>query len=125
MRLNNTLPFQESLENANQHYGMNTNLLKSIVHFWKTQYNWREREKFLNKYPQYKINIQGLDIHYIHVKPKHTNQLKVKPLMLIHGWPGSIREFYEIIPLLTSPQKGSNVVFEVIVPSIPGRKVSP
>lgn len=79
----------------------------------------------MNKYPQYKINIQGLDIHYIHVKPKHTNQLKVKPLMLIHGWPGSIREFYEIIPLLTSPQKGSNVVFEVIVPSIPGRKVSP
>nr|QHB21920.1 juvenile hormone epoxide hydrolase 2 [Colaphellus bowringi] len=119
-RLSDALPFQEPLEGAKQHYGMNTNLLKTIVEFWKTNYRWRDQEKFLNKYPQFKVPVQGLNIHYIHVKPKQTQGLKVRPMLLLHGWPGSVREFYEIIPLLTTPQKGRDFVFEVIVPSLPG-----
>lgn len=119
-RLNNARPFVSPLEGIQQQYGMNTNLLKEIVEFWKTEYKWREREQFLNKYPQFKTNIQGLNIHFIHVKPKTTNNVKVLPLLLLHGWPGSVREFYEIIPKLTTPRKNQNFVFEVIVPSLPG-----
>lgn len=121
-RLDIALPFQEPLENAKQHYGINTHVLKTIVEFWKTQYNWRVQEKFLNQYPQFIVKIQGLNIHFLHVKPKKTNDgLKVVPLLLVHGWPGSVREFYEIIPLLTTKQSGRDFVFEVIAPSLPGK----
>mgnify|MGYP005984319255 CR=1 FL=1 len=98
---------------------MNTNLLKEIVLFWKTKYDWKEREKIFNSYPQYTTNIQGINIHFIHVKPESPNK-KVMPLLLLHGWPGSIREFFQLIPLLTTPSPDKNFVFEVIVPSIPG-----
>ncbi|XP_018570554.1 juvenile hormone epoxide hydrolase 1-like [Anoplophora glabripennis] len=118
-RLANALPFQEPLEDVKQHYGMNANLLKNIVDFWRTKYDWREREKFLNQYPQFTVSVQGLRIHYLHVKPKETKGVKVLPLLLLHDWPGSIREFYEMIPLLTTPQKGRDFVFEVIAPSMP------
>ncbi|XP_018570501.1 juvenile hormone epoxide hydrolase 1 [Anoplophora glabripennis] len=119
-RLSNALPFQPPLEGVKQNYGINTNLLKDIVDFWRTKYNWREREKFLNQYPQFTVSVQGLKIHYLHVKPKETKGLKVLPLLLLHGWPGSVREFYELLPLLTKPQKGRDFVFEVIAPSLPG-----
>ncbi|KAF5295494.1 hypothetical protein FQR65_LT10482 [Abscondita terminalis] len=119
-KLNQPLSLTPPLEGIQQQYGMNTNLLKNIVEFWKTKYNWREREKFLNKYPQFKTKIQGLDIHFIHVKPTVTEGKEVLPLLLMHGWPGSIREFYEIIPLLTAPQKNQKFVFELVVPSLPG-----
>lgn len=99
---------------------MNTNLLKTFVDYWKNEYDWRKQEKFLNTFPQFKVVIQGLKIHFLHVKPTNTDGLKVYPLLLVHGWPGSVREFYEIIPLLTSKQSGRNFVFEVIAPSLPG-----
>ncbi|KAK5642946.1 hypothetical protein RI129_009113 [Pyrocoelia pectoralis] len=108
------------LEGIQQQYGMNTNLLKEILEFWKTEYNWREREQFLNQYPQFQTKIQGLNIHFLHVKPTKTNGKEVVPLLMLHGWPGSVREFYEVIPLLTTPQEGRDFVFEVIVPSLPG-----
>ncbi|CAG9770470.1 unnamed protein product [Ceutorhynchus assimilis] len=121
-RLDIALPMQPPLNGVGQHYGMNSNLLQKIVNHWKNKYNWSERQKFLNQYPQYTTQIQGLDIHFLHVKPKvdKASNVKVLPLMLLHGWPGSVREFYEVIPLLTKPQKGRNVVFEVIIPSLPG-----
>lgn len=119
-RLSKARPFHPPLEGIQQQYGMNTRLLSKIVDFWKTQYNWKEREAFLNQFPQFTTNIQGLKIHYLHIKPKETKNVKVIPLLMLHGWPGSIREFYEIIPLLTTPQKGRDFVFEVIAPSLPG-----
>lgn len=119
-RLDNALPFEEPLQNAKQHYGMNTNLLRTIVNHWKNEYDWRKQEKFLNKFSQFKVRIQGLEIHFLHVKPKDTDGLKVYPLLLIHGWPGSVREFYELIPLLTRKQHSRSFVFEVVAPSLPG-----
>lgn len=121
-RLENALPFQPPLEGVKQNYGMNTNLLKTVVDYWKNSYNWTERQIFLNQYPQYQVSVQGLNIVYIHVKPKlpENSNIKVLPLLLLHGWPGSVREFYEIIPLLTEPQDGRRVVFEVIIPNLPG-----
>lgn len=99
---------------------MHQNLLQDIVEFWKTKYNWKEREQFLNKFPQFTTSIQGLNIHFIHVKPAKVENVKVLPLLLLHGWPGSVREFYEILPILTTPVKGREFVFEVIAPSLPG-----
>ncbi|KAG5881781.1 hypothetical protein JTB14_033141 [Gonioctena quinquepunctata] len=119
-RLENHRPLTPPLEGIQQQYGMNTKLLKEIIDFWKSKYNWRESEKFLNKFPQFTINIQGLDIHYIHLKPKVQNGVRVLPLILLHGWPGSLREFYDILPILTTPQKNRDFVFEVIAPHIPG-----
>lgn len=110
------------LEGVDFQYGFNTDTLKKIINFWRNDYKWKERETYLNKYPQFKTQIQGLDIHYIHVKPKLTQDVKKSvPLLMLHGWPGSVREFYEIIPLLTEkPLNGADFVFEVIVPSLPG-----
>ncbi|KAJ3662799.1 hypothetical protein Zmor_007126 [Zophobas morio] len=119
-RLKKARPFVPPLEAIQQQYGLNTNLLNKIVDFWRTEYNWKERETFLNKFPQFVVSVQGLRLHYIHVKPANPEGRKVLPLLLLHGWPGSIREFYEIIPLLTTPRPGCNFVFEVIAPSLPG-----
>lgn len=119
-RLNRALPFQAPLEGVKQNYGINTNYLKTVIDFWKTKYDWRKREQFLNQYPQFTTNIQGLNIHFLHVKPTETKGLRVLPLLMVHGWPGSVREFYEIIPLLTKPQTGRDFVFELIIPSLPG-----
>ncbi|XP_025832015.1 juvenile hormone epoxide hydrolase 1-like isoform X2 [Agrilus planipennis] len=122
LRLKNHRPFVPPLEGVQQQYGINTNLLIEIVDFWINKYNWREREKFLNKFPQFKTEIQGLNIHFIHVKPSSSlpKNIRVLPIILFHGWPGSVREFYDVIPLLTKPQSGRDFVFEVIVPSLPG-----
>uniref|UniRef100_A0A6P7H7W2 Epoxide hydrolase n=1 Tax=Diabrotica virgifera virgifera TaxID=50390 RepID=A0A6P7H7W2_DIAVI len=119
-RLKHTLPFQRPLEGVKQHYGMNTNLLQNVTEFWRTKYNWKERETFFNQYPHYLVNIQGLDIHFVHIKPKVPKSIEVLPMIMLHGWAGSIREFYDIVPLLTTPQEGRDFVFELIIPSLPG-----
>ncbi|RZC42038.1 juvenile hormone epoxide hydrolase-like protein, partial [Asbolus verrucosus] len=119
-RLTNARTFVPPLEGIQQQYGINTKLLNNIVDYWRTKYNWREREKFLNQFPQYTVSVQGLRLHYLHVKPKTQQGFQVLPLLLLHGWPGSVREFYEIIPYLTTPTPGRNFVFEVIAPSLPG-----
>lgn len=103
-------------------YGFNTVYLNKLVEFWKNKYNWTERETYLNQYPQFTTEIGGLNIHFLHVKPEKS-QLKgrkVLPLLLIHGWPGSVVEFYKIIPMLTTPRPDADFVFEVIAPSLPG-----
>ncbi|CAH2000394.1 unnamed protein product [Acanthoscelides obtectus] len=120
-RLDHHRSFTPPLEGIQHQYGFNTNLLKKIVDFWRMKYNWREREKYLNKYPQFKVNVDGLDVHFIHVKPdKVPEGVKVLPLLLVHGWPGSVREFYDILPKLTTPREGYDFVFEVVAPHIPG-----
>lgn len=108
------------LINANFNYGTNSDFLKKFVNYWLTRYDWRQREEILNKYPQYKTNVSGLGIHFIHVKPEVHDNVIIVPLLMLHGWPSSVREFYTIIPLLTTNRKSSNIVFEVICPSLPG-----
>ncbi|CAK1589682.1 unnamed protein product [Parnassius mnemosyne] len=118
-RLLHRRPFPPPLEDAGFTYGFNSNFLTRVLDYWQNSYNFKDREQFFNKYNHFKTNIQGLDIHFIHVKPNVPNTIVV-PLLLLHGWPGSVREFYEIIPKLTTPTPGYNFVFEVIVPSLPG-----
>ncbi|XP_067629975.1 juvenile hormone epoxide hydrolase 1-like [Eurosta solidaginis] len=113
---------QEPLEGIGFQYGFNSKYLKDVVKYWRLNYlpKWSEREAFLKQFPHFETQIQGLRIHFIHVKPKPTKGKKVVPLLLLHGWPGSVREFYSIIPLLTKPNPKSDYVFEVIAPSLTG-----
>ncbi|XP_034826559.1 juvenile hormone epoxide hydrolase-like [Maniola hyperantus] len=106
--------------NESSEYGINSDVLGQIFAHWQFKYNYRERARYLNKYNHFKTNVQGLDIHFIRVKPDITDNVKVLPLLLLHGWPSSVKDFYDIIPLLTSPRPGHNFVFEIIAPSLPG-----
>ncbi|XP_047519824.1 juvenile hormone epoxide hydrolase-like [Pieris napi] len=111
-------PRVKSLKETSE-YGINSDVLGQIFGNWQFKYKYPERARYFNQYEHYKTNIQGLDIHYMHVKPKRSN-VKVIPLLLLHGWPTSIKEFYESVPLLTTAKPGYDFVFELIVPSLPG-----
>ncbi|XP_047100426.1 juvenile hormone epoxide hydrolase 1-like [Schistocerca piceifrons] len=120
-KLKSTPKLTPPLEGVGFEYGFNSEYLKEVVEFWRTQYDWREREKFLNQFPQFKTTVSGLELHFIHAKPAEVPQgTVVVPLLLLHGWPGSVREFYSLLPLLTTPRKGEGFVFEVVAPSLPG-----
>ncbi|XP_044303617.1 epoxide hydrolase 1-like [Varanus komodoensis] len=113
------------LEGAAFNYGFNSNYLKKVVSYWRNQFDWQKQVKILNQYSHYKTTIEGIEVHFIHVKASPSSNAKaVRPLLMVHGWPGSFYEFYKIIPLLTDPAAhglhGEDVVFEVICPSIPG-----
>ncbi|XP_006898116.1 PREDICTED: epoxide hydrolase 1 [Elephantulus edwardii] len=112
------------LEDSCFHYGFNTNYLKKVISYWRNEFDWKKQVEILNRYPHYKTKIEGLDIHFIHVKPPHVPAGRTpKPLLMVHGWPGSFYEFYKIIPLLTNPKNhglSDEHIFEVICPSIPG-----
>ena len=94
--------------------------LKGLVQYWGTDYDWKKAEAKLNAYPQFITNIDGVDIHFIHVRSKDRNAM---PLLLTHGWPGSVFEFIKVIDPLTNPTafggKGEDA-FDVIIPSLPG-----
>uniref|UniRef100_UPI00358EFE3C epoxide hydrolase 1 n=1 Tax=Myxine glutinosa TaxID=7769 RepID=UPI00358EFE3C len=114
----------EPLENSRFHYGFNTTFLKTVLHYWRHEYDWKKQVEELNKYPHFKTRIEGLDVHFVHVKPAQpTSQCHIRPLLMLHGWPGSFFEFYKILPLLTTPRQVRDnrmEAFEVICPSIPG-----
>ncbi|XP_073412347.1 epoxide hydrolase 1-like isoform X3 [Dendrobates tinctorius] len=116
--------FFPPLEDSRFCYGFNPSHLRTVISYWRNKYDWSKQVEILNKYAHYKTTIEGLDIHFIHVKPSHLNPgQKVHPLLMVHGWPGSFYEFYHILPMLTDPGNHGldpNIVFEVICPSIPG-----
>lgn len=94
--------------------------LQGLVRYWGTGYDWRKAEKKLNAYPQFKTVIDGLDIHFIHVRSKHPNAL---PIIITHGWPGSVFEQIKLIEPLTDPVKYGGKpedAFDVVIPSLPG-----
>ena len=87
---------------ADQSQGVQLSRLKELVKYWGTSYDWRKGEAKLNSFPQFITNIDGLDIHFIHVKSKHPNAM---PLIITHGWPGSVFEQIKLIGPLTDPTK--------------------
>ena len=94
--------------------------IQKLARYWATDYDWRKVEAKLNSYPQFITEIDGLDIHFIHARSKHENAL---PLIVTHGWPGSIIEQLKIIdPLVNPTAHGGKAAdaFHVVVPSIPG-----
>lgn len=108
--------FPDEISNSNWNYGANLTFLKSLAHYWIYEFDWRAQEKKLNQFPQFLVTIDGLDIHFIHVKGTGLNPL---PLILTHGWPSSIFELLKVIPLLTNPEDPRDS-FDVVVPSLPG-----
>ena len=111
-------PDQELVQDDTQ--GVRLATMQKLADYWANQYDWRRAEASLNKYPQFVTNIDGVDIHFIHVKSKYKNAL---PVIITHGWPGSIIEQLKIIDPLTNPTAhgGSAAdAFDVIIPSIPG-----
>ncbi|CAG9792548.1 unnamed protein product [Diatraea saccharalis] len=119
-RLKNRQQFTPPLEGVAFEYGFNTKTLDSWATYWMEKYNFTERENFFNQYPHYRTKIQGLNIHFIRVTPKVPPGKQLVPLLMVHGWPGSIREFYEAVPYLTAVSKDRDFVLELIIPSLPG-----
>jgi pimeloyl-ACP methyl ester carboxylesterase len=93
---------------------------RPLVRYWGTEYDWRRAEARLNALPQFVTKIDGLDIHFIHVKSPHPNAL---PLIMTHGWPGSVVELLKVVGPLTDPTKyggRAEDAFDLVLPSIPG-----
>jgi pimeloyl-ACP methyl ester carboxylesterase len=110
----------DEVEGAGWSYGTNLDYLKSLVAYWQHEYDWRKQEAALNRYTQFRTDIDDLSIHFIHERGKGPNPL---PIILTHGWPDSFYRMHKIIPMLTDPESfGGNAAdsFDVIVPSIPG-----
>lgn len=111
---------RDPMEGTTFNYGTNSKYLKTVLKYWRDDYlpKWTDKHQtFLNKYPQFKTKIQGLDIHFIHIKAAAKGSKKHFPLLLLHGWPGSVVEFYEFIEKL---KRENNVAFDIVVPSLPG-----
>ena len=100
--------------------GVRSENLRALVEHWRREYDWRRFESELNRLPNFLTEIDGLDIHFLHVRSQNPNAM---PLLLTHGWPGSIVEFLRLIGPLTDPVSfGGNVAdsFDVVIPSLPG-----
>ncbi|RKS77866.1 pimeloyl-ACP methyl ester carboxylesterase [Motilibacter peucedani] len=111
-------PSDETVDDWSQ--GVRSSHLRSLVERWANDYDWRRFESELNRLPQFLTTIDGLDIHVIHVKSKNPGAL---PLILTHGWPGSIIEFLQLVGPLTDPEAhGGDAAdsFDVVIPSLPG-----
>ena len=105
---------------ADQSQGVPLAMTQELAHYWATSHDWRKCEKKLNALPQFKTEIDGLDIHFIHVRSEHDDAL---PLIINHGWPGSIIEQLKIIDPLTDPTAhggSASDAFHVVIPSMPG-----
>ena len=103
----------------NDNAGISYKQLNTILKYWGNDFSWEKQEKDLNKYDQFKITIDKIDTHFLHIKSSQKNAL---PLMLIHGWPGSIFEFFDLIPLLINPEQNNLIgyqPFDLIIPSLP------
>jgi pimeloyl-ACP methyl ester carboxylesterase len=112
------LPTRELVTDRSQ--GVQLATLKALVHYWATDYDWRKAEARLNGHPQFVTQIDGVDIHFIHVKSRHANAL---PLIMTHGWPGSVIELLETIGPLTDPTSYGGTAadaFHLVIPSLPG-----
>lgn len=112
--------FPDTIEGTDWDMGVDLAYMKDLVAYWRDKYDWRKQEQKLNDMPQFLTRIDDLDIHFIHQRSKEKNAL---PLVVIHGWPGSVYEFHKIIGPLTDPVahggKASDA-FHVVCPSLPG-----
>jgi epoxide hydrolase len=110
----------EELSDVGWDYGVPVAYVKELVEYWRNDYDWRQWEAKLNQYPQFTTEIDGQNIHFLHVKSPEPDAL---PLILTHGWPGSVAEFLDIIGPLTDPRShggDSATAFNLVIPSLPG-----
>ncbi|HEX5084654.1 MAG TPA: epoxide hydrolase, partial [Blastocatellia bacterium] len=111
-------PDQETVTDPSQ--GVQLATMKELARYWQTDYDWRKAEAKINAMPQFVTTIDSVDIHFIHVKSRHPNAL---PVIITHGWPGSVIEQLKVIGPLTDPTAhggGAEDAFDVVIPSLPG-----
>ena len=111
-------PERETVADHSQ--GVPLATVQKLARYWAADYDWRKIEAKLNAYPQFMTEIDGLDFHFVHVRSKHDSAL---PIIITHGWPGSITHFLKCIEPLTNPTAhggSAGDAFHVVVPSLPG-----
>jgi len=111
-------PDKEPVDDGSQ--GAPLERVRALVEYWRTQYDWRRCEVALNDLGQYRTNVDGVDIHFLHIRSRHADAL---PLILTHGWPGSVVEFLKCIDPLVNPTAhggDANDAFHLVIPSLPG-----
>ena len=116
--------FPDQAPDAPWAYGADLSYIRTLTEYWRTEFDWRAQEARLNAFPQFKVPLHGIDVHYLHVPGVGPDP---KPLLLSHGWPGSVFEFLDIIPRLTDPARfggKAEDAFTVIAPSLPGYGLS-
>jgi epoxide hydrolase len=112
--------FPDQIDGTGWEYGIPTDYLRELVEHWLDRYDWRAQEARLNELEHFRTRIDGQSIHFVHARSAQPDAL---PLLLTHGWPGSIVEFLDVIPRLTDPEAhggGATDAFHVVAPSLPG-----
>ena len=110
----------DAADGADWSAGTSLDGLKALVDYWRHGYDWRAQEAALNALPQFKVAIDGVEIHFLHLKSQAAD---ATPIILTHGWPDSFHRFHKILPMLTDPERyggAAGDAFDVVVPSIPG-----
>ena len=106
----------DQTQHGHWHYGTPVHWLQKLHRYWIDEFDWRAQEDKLNAFEQWKLKLETIDLHFMHVKSQHQG---AQPILLLHGWPGSVFEFLELIPQLTAANEAGKS-FHVIVPSLPG-----
>jgi epoxide hydrolase len=109
------LPEAETVNDWEQ--GVPLSYVKDLLAYWQNDYDWRRCEDLLNRWPHFRAEIDGLPIHFIHVRSERAD---ARPLIITHGWPGSVLEFMDIIEPLTAPADPAQPAFHLVLPSLPG-----
>lgn len=106
----------DQLDDTSWQYGTERQYLTELLQYWQQEFDWRAQEARLNQFDHYITEVADLDMHFIHERSRHEDAI---PLLLVHGWPGSVSEFLDILPQLTNPEDPADA-FHVVAPSLPG-----
>ena len=115
-----SFPWHEMPDDGGWDYGTNLDYMKEFCNYWASEFDWREQENRINQFSNFMASVDGIDIHFIYEKGSGSN---AKPLIISHGWPGTIVEFLDFIDLLAHPENHGGSVedaFDVVAPSLPG-----
>lgn len=116
----------EVLPGSGWKYGPDLPYMRELLDYWHHEFDWRRQESRINSFPNYKTEIDGITLHFIHVRGKGKRNI---PLIITHGWPGSFLEMLKLVPLLTEASNSHETAFDLVIPSIPGfgfsQRVSP
>ncbi|MFT6097869.1 MAG: pimeloyl-ACP methyl ester carboxylesterase, partial [Arenicella sp.] len=115
---NSRLPEKQTVSDWSQ--GIPLDIVKEFSDYWRDDYDWFVCQERLNGYPQYLMELDGVDVHFLHIRSTEAN---ARPLLMTHGWPGSVLEFIELVGPLTDPAKyggDAQDAYHLVLPSIPG-----
>ncbi|MEV6215041.1 epoxide hydrolase family protein [Nocardia sp. NPDC051833] len=109
--------FPDELPGVGDAYGVPANRVRALAEYWLEEFDWRALESELNAYPQFTTEIEGENIHFLHIR---SSRADATPVILTHGWPGSILEYLDVITPLTEPESAADPAFHLVIPSLPG-----